>query len=101
MYKQTEQTRVEGADVFQQLNISPSEAALGKKIAFTSPDGKTLELQILKMRVLDSTATIKGQRDTKQNTRTALPDFKYSDTSCTNRTRATSLCGFCLGFSVI
>ena len=48
LYKQTEQTRVEGVDVFQQLNISPWEAALGQKIAFTSPDGKTLELQIPK-----------------------------------------------------
>lgn len=48
LYKQTEQLWVEGADIYQQLNISPWEAALGQKIAFTTPDGKTLELQIPK-----------------------------------------------------
>ncbi|OTG84360.1 DNA-binding protein [Acinetobacter sp. ANC 5054] len=48
LYKQTDQIRVEGSDIYQQLKISPWEAALGQKIAITTPEGKTLEVQIPK-----------------------------------------------------
>lgn len=48
LYKHTEKLRVEGSDIYQQLNISPWEAALGQKIEIQTPDGKTLELQIPK-----------------------------------------------------
>ncbi|MGF2880689.1 DnaJ C-terminal domain-containing protein [Acinetobacter johnsonii] len=47
-YKDTETTRVEGVDVYHQLNISPWEAALGQSITAALPNGRTLQIQIPK-----------------------------------------------------
>jgi curved DNA-binding protein len=47
-YKDTETTRIEGVDVYHQLNISPWEAALGQSITAALPNGRTLQIQIPK-----------------------------------------------------
>lgn len=39
-YRDTEQVRVEGADIFFNINISPWEAALGQDIDVVTPSGK-------------------------------------------------------------
>jgi curved DNA-binding protein len=47
-YKQTEKIRVEDADIYQSINISPWEAALGQSIEITTPAGDKLNVNIPK-----------------------------------------------------
>lgn len=47
-YRSRPELRVEGADLYQQLNISPWEAALGAAIQITTLAGDTLQVQLPK-----------------------------------------------------
>lgn len=47
-YKDTDKIRVEGADVYSNLNITPWEAALGQTIEVITPEGKKIQINIPK-----------------------------------------------------
>lgn len=47
-YKDTDKIRVEGADVYSTLNITPWEAALGQTIEVITPEGKKIQINIPK-----------------------------------------------------
>lgn len=60
-YKDTDKIRVEGADVYSTLNITPWEAALGQTIEVITPEGKKIQINIPKKTQTGQQLRLKNQ----------------------------------------
>ncbi|MGE8560137.1 MAG: DnaJ C-terminal domain-containing protein [Acinetobacter sp.] len=47
-YKDTEKSRVEGADIYYTVNVAPWEAALGQSIEISTPEGSKVQVNLPK-----------------------------------------------------
>ena len=60
-YKDTEKIRVEGADIYYTINVSPWEAALGQSIETSTPEGTKVQVNLPKNAKTGQQLRLKGK----------------------------------------